>query len=105
MKTIKLMADYQCYPLWHVSPNEFGDIDPRSLPISALLSKELLDWATTYDNTLNWEDPWCSGFENDEAVESFKSQGMKLAEQLRQELGSQFAVTVFLNAGVKQSRS
>jgi len=28
MKMIKLMPDYQCHPLWNVSPGEYGDIDP-----------------------------------------------------------------------------
>ncbi|KES16178.1 hypothetical protein GASC598I20_006050, partial [Gilliamella apicola SCGC AB-598-I20] len=34
MKKIKLMADYECYPLWIDSDNEVGNIDPDSLLIS-----------------------------------------------------------------------
>lgn len=34
MKTIKLMADYDCFPLWKSSPGEVGNIDPEDLPIS-----------------------------------------------------------------------
>ncbi len=34
MKRIKLMADYDCYPLWLDSDDEVGNIDPDVLPIS-----------------------------------------------------------------------
>ncbi|MHC5729637.1 MAG: hypothetical protein ACYTXY_37035 [Nostoc sp.] len=31
---IKLMADYGCYPLWWVSSDKIGNIDPETLPLS-----------------------------------------------------------------------
>jgi hypothetical protein len=45
MKNIKLMADYQCHPLWNMSPGEYGDINPDDLPISQELKDQLNAWA------------------------------------------------------------
>jgi len=105
MKTLKLMADYQCFPLWGASPGEIGNIDPDSLPISISLRDKLLDWADVYDSTLNLEDPATSGFENVDAVEAFKAQGMRLANQMREELGPEFVVLLQMNVCVKTSRT
>lgn len=105
MRLLKLMADYQCYPLWDVSLGQMGDIDPNSLPISALLREQLLDWADVYDRTLNLEDPMISGFASVDAVDDFIAQGMKLADQMRGELGPEFSVLVKINAYVKTSRT
>lgn len=105
MRTLKLMADYQCFPLWEASPGEVGNIDPNSLPISTSLRDQLMDWADVYDSTLNWEDPAISGFVSVDAVEVFKVQGMRLAHQMREELGPEFVVLVKMNASVKTSRT
>ena len=97
MRAIKLMADYQCHPLWGLSPEEFGDIDPESLPISTGLKEALADWARTYDATLNMADPASSGFESEEARARFRQQGELLALQLKEELGPGFRIeTMFI---------
>lgn len=101
MRALKLMADYQCFPLWEASPGEVGNIDPNSLPLSTSLRKQLMDWADVYDSTLNWEDPAISGFASGNAVDEFKAQGMKLADQMREELGPEFIVEVKVRAFVK----
>ena len=46
MNLIKLMADYQCHPLWNLSPGEYGDIDPSNLPTSEGLKQEPAKWAS-----------------------------------------------------------
>lgn len=94
MKNLKLMADYQCHPIWDMSPGMYGDIDPNTLPISADLRQKLADWALVFDETLDTEDPVNSGFKSDEMKAEFKEQGIKLAKQLQQELGSEFVVSV-----------
>ncbi|NUA31394.1 hypothetical protein FCJ59_32490 [Cupriavidus basilensis] len=88
------MADYQCHPIWDMSPGMYGDIDPNTLPISADLRQKLADWARVFDETLDTEDPVNSGFKSDEMKAEFKEQGIKLAKQLKQELGSEFVVSV-----------
>jgi hypothetical protein len=94
MRTIKLMPDYQCFPLWEASPGQVGNIDPKNLPISNDLRTQLIMWAETYDATLNMNDPACSGFQSDEAEAQFKRIGSKLGERLREELGQNFTVKV-----------
>jgi hypothetical protein len=92
MRIIKLMPDYNCFPLWEASPPKVGNIDPSDLPISEELRIELLKWAETFDETLNPGDPASSGFKSDESKEQFRTAGMTLAERLRTELGATFNV-------------
>ena len=88
MRTIKLMADYDCFPLWEASPGVVGNIDPASLPISKALKADLMTWAESYNETLNRDDPAKSGFNIKEAEDQFKLQGKALSERLQAELGS-----------------
>ncbi|MCG7781909.1 hypothetical protein [Lelliottia amnigena] len=92
MKKIKLMADYQCHPLWGMEPDDFGDISPDDLPISLELKNNLHDWAARYDLTLNMDDPASSGFENEMMESVFIEDGRKLAIKLQEELGSSYNV-------------
>ncbi|MFJ4346684.1 hypothetical protein [Pseudomonas sp. NPDC089401] len=92
MKNIKLMADYQCYPLWHMSPDEYGDIDPCELPISEALQVRLLRWAALYNETLDVDYPPNSKFKSEELEREFKQEGERLAESLRNELGPDFSI-------------
>ena len=95
MKKIKLMPDYGCFPIWGMEDDNFGNIDPYSLPISKSLAEELLEWANKYDKTLNIEEPLNSGFENFENIEKeniFKYEGEKLFKTLKLELGDQYTV-------------
>jgi hypothetical protein len=100
MKTIKLMPDYQCCPLWDMTPGEYGDIDPMTLPIPELLQSQLMDWARVYDETLNMEDPANSGFMNADAKDAFEAEGVRLADRLREELGPEFVVELKVRAYV-----
>ena len=92
MKKIKLMPDYGCFPIWGMEDDNFGNIDPYSLPISKSLAEELLEWANKYDKTLNIEEPLNSGFENIEKENIFKYEGEKLFKKLKLELGDQYTV-------------
>lgn len=92
MITLKLMPDYHCYPLWGVDDDNWGNIDPHTLPISARLTDDLIQWASEYDNTLNMEDPLNSGFKNKEEELSFKNKGEKLRKRLESELGNNYSI-------------
>jgi hypothetical protein len=93
MRTIKLMADYQCFPLWEASPGIVGNIDPKDLPISLPLQKRLMAWAEKFDATLNIDDPVNSGFRSEREGVEFRSEGITLAQQLQEELGMRYVVT------------
>ena len=92
IRKIKVMADYQCWPLWEASPGKFGDIDPASLPISDSLRAELLEWKKRFDSILNLDDPASSRFPDAAAEQEFKRMGAALAERLQQELGAGYEV-------------
>ncbi|WGY73050.1 hypothetical protein KEC55_33935 [Burkholderia cepacia] len=94
MRKIKVMADYQCHPLWDMSPGMYGDVDPKTLPISVELQQQLAEWARVFDETLNMLDPANSGFKSTEAEAAFKAKGIQLAEQLQKELGVDFFISV-----------
>lgn len=81
---IKLMADYDCWPLWNVS--EVGNVDPETLPLSAVTRQDLANWAQRYDSILNRDNPLESGFETAEAAAAFNEEGWRLWGCLRQEL-------------------
>lgn len=101
MRLIKLMADYECYPLWEASPGNIGNIDPTSLPISELLANKLMNWAGVYDKTLNYEDPINSGFLNTNELLDFELNGLKLAEKMLEELGPEFSIICLINSSLK----
>ncbi|MGC0154971.1 hypothetical protein ACPRNU_21135 [Chromobacterium vaccinii] len=88
---IKLMADYECYPLWDLSP-EGGDISPGDLPISKCLKEDICKWAARFDATLNRDDPVLSGFDSKEEEGRFSVDGERLAVRLRSELGGEYEV-------------
>ena len=92
MRTIKLMPDYQCHPLWEASPGMVGNIDPATLPISRELVARLAEWARLYDATLNVDDPVQSGFKHDAEKQAFIDVGNRLAEALQAELGDSYLV-------------
>jgi hypothetical protein len=92
MKMIKLMADYQCHPLWCVSTEEVGEVDPEQLPLSNELRIRLAQWARTYDETLDLDSPQDSGFKSEALEAEFQAEGHRLAACLRTELGPDFLV-------------
>lgn len=92
MKTIKLMCDYYCYPLWESTEDGLNNVDPKSLPITENLQKELMAWAETYDAILNRSDPASTAFPSPEAKEKFIQTGLSLAMKLKNMLGKEFKV-------------
>lgn len=92
-KKIKLMADYQCWPLWDM--DEPDNIDPRELPLSDKTIEGLLKWEQSFDAILNWDDPVASGFKSEEAAVAFEQEGIRLWLQLRQELAPDYEVHYF----------
>ena len=90
MTTIKVMADYECWPLW-----KGENLDPDSLPLSMYLREQLAAWAERYDETLLDEYPPDSGFSSESEAEKFVDDGRELANMLALELGKEFTVTYY----------
>lgn len=93
MRVIRVMADYQCFPLWEASPGVVGNIDPCDLPISISLQRDLIGWAETFDATLNIDDPASSGLKTESDIDEFRRRGEALVLQLQEELGGAYLVT------------
>lgn len=94
-KTIKLMADYQCYPLWWDEPELVGNIDPAKLPLSQETLDRLSNWTSAYDATLNQDYPPDSGFGSEEDAQAFEQEGISLWQQLQKELAPDYEVLYF----------
>ncbi len=91
-RRLKLMADYDCHPLWGVSADDLGDVDPAGLPISAELVAALAAWAAEFDATLDRDDPASSGFVDAATAAAFTAQGAALAARLADELGAEWQI-------------
>lgn len=91
-QTIKLMADYQCWPLWWVDDARVGDIDPHDLPLTPRTIARLTTWAATFDATLNWQDPAASVWPSPAARAAFEQEGIALWVRLREELQPDYTV-------------
>ncbi|WP_047302582.1 hypothetical protein [Pseudomonas fluorescens] len=86
MKVVKVMPDYQCFPLRSLSPDSIGNVDPEELPISQELKADLMSWVLKYDDTLDEEYPPDSGFSSEEDEAEFNKKGEHLFERLKVEL-------------------
>lgn len=56
-KRIKVMADYDCHPLWALDEEVYGDIAPGEMNLSPELIGDLEAWAEAYTASLNRDDP------------------------------------------------
>lgn len=93
-KILKLMPDYQCFPLWKTS-GEIGNVNPDELPLTNDLKVALRAWANAYDNTLNQEYPPDSGFASPLEEEAFEAEGKRLWKELQAQLGPEYQVAYY----------
>ena len=93
--TIRMMADYDCYPIWRREHGGTVNVDPATLPINRELAESLMYWAEEYDRTLNRSDPISSGFADPVAENEFYARGEMLARRLASELGDTRQVAYF----------
>lgn len=94
-ETIKLMADYECFPLWKNGEAGTANLDPENLPLSAETKKRLMIWAEWYDSTLNPDDPISSGFADKEDEQAFEEEARNLCKTLRKELNGTHTIIYF----------
>ena len=94
-ETIKLMTDYECFPLWKSGEEGTANLDPENLPLSVETKKRLASWAEWYDSTLNPDDPVSSGFADKEDEQAFEEEGRSLCKILRKELNGAYTVIYF----------
>lgn len=92
-KKIKLMADYDSYPLWDMEDPD--NINPNELPLKQETIQSLLNWSKAYDNILNLDDPASSDFSSEREAEKFEKEGIKLWKRLHEELKENYQVFYF----------
>jgi hypothetical protein len=92
---IKLMADYNCWPLWWWGDHDPDNIDPSTLPLSPETIMRLRRWAAAFSATLNRADPASSDFPSDAAFEAFEAEGEELWHLLREELAPDYTVCYY----------
>ncbi|MGW4890789.1 hypothetical protein ACWEQL_00755 [Kitasatospora sp. NPDC004240] len=96
-RPIKVMADYDCHPLWFTAAEEAGDVSPEDprLGLSAGLAADLTAWAGEFDAILVRDDPASSAFTSEEAERRFDTRGRRLAGRVASELGPTWQVLWF----------
>jgi hypothetical protein len=98
---IKIMSDYQCFPLWKIDDFGVENVSPNELPITEALKEMLMDWQNKYDSTLNMSNPISSGFKSDIEENNFEEQGLEIWQQMLLELGDSYRVKYFsIKSGV-----
>jgi hypothetical protein len=91
---IKLMPDYECWPLWHHGGNQVGNIDPRSIGVSDPLANDLERWADVYESHLDRSDPVSTKW-TDQEQKQFDAEGRGLCRRLAVELRTRYSVFYF----------
>jgi hypothetical protein len=56
-RAIKVMADYDCHPLWALDEDLVGDFPPEDIGVSAELCRDLKEWAQSFNASLDRENP------------------------------------------------
>lgn len=92
---IKIMPDYQCFPLWKIDDTGGENLNPKELPITKDLMGNLINWQNKYDATLNMSDPITSGFKNETEEIDFEKQGIKIWKQMMEEIGDIYQIKYF----------
>ena len=84
-RRIKVMADYQCYPLWAMDEGKIGCFAPNHLGVSWELENALWNWASDFDMSLNDEDP-AQSLWSDERHRQHIEEGLAIARRIKGEL-------------------
>jgi hypothetical protein len=90
VRHLKVMPDYQCWPLWDV--DEPDNVDPASLGITPALQARLRAWAELFEEGFDWDDPGNSPPRPPAWQEAFDAEGRRLVADLQVELGDGVAV-------------
>jgi hypothetical protein len=54
---VKVMAEYQCDPLWSIDEDLYGCFAPADLGLSPELVADFQSWSDAYDNSYDADDP------------------------------------------------
>jgi hypothetical protein len=83
-RRIRLLADYQCAPLWALDDRLFGEVHPEDLGLSQALVRDLRAWAAEYTDSFSREPPVMSNW-TDAQYEAHARASHPLARRLARE--------------------
>jgi hypothetical protein len=92
---IRVMAEYECFPVWIIRGTETLNPPPEDLGVGQDLAADLRRWAADFDSTFNPDDPLSSGFQEANDEEEFNERGRGLAHRVAAAVGSEFQVAYF----------
>ena len=88
----RLMITYE----YTVSPvravDDINYFEPDELPLSLETIAQLSAWDVAFQATYQQDDPLASGFPDEKAEERWKKEGVKIWQQIQNELGSEYEV-------------
>jgi hypothetical protein len=94
-RLLKLMTDYDAFPLWELFEDGVRNVSPDELPLSGELRAALVSWAAAYDGTLDPDDPALSGFASPAEEDAFEAEGRRLCQELQAQLGPAYQVVYY----------
>lgn len=102
---LRLMAEFDCFPLWKQTTDGVENIAPASLAVSPELQRDINAWANAWQATFNRSDPLASGFTSALDEVRFDEAGRELWARLQKELRSDFEVSYFSPLGSQEETS
>ena len=92
VRQIKLMTEYNYFPLWDLETGE--NLYEEDLPLSIDLTIKLNNLADSYNKIIDWENPSNSSFKSEEEELQFYTRLFLLGCELQEELGDNYKVLV-----------
>lgn len=83
-RSVKVMADYDCHPLWALDPGVVGNFAPEDLGLSEELARDLNEWAAAFNSFLDRDNP-AESLASPQQHSAHESQGRQLAIRLARE--------------------
>lgn len=89
MPRLRVVADYDCWPIW----DEEGEMNqPSDYPLSQEIIDRFAKWQAQYNSLLNLADPSAIGFKTNEEALAFEGEGRELAQRMQEELGAAYTI-------------
>jgi len=82
MQQFRVMAEYECHPIWRDDADGVSNIAPDDLALPGGLASRLNQWAMTFEETFAVSDPPHSGFADAVSRDQFYERGLALAREL-----------------------
>jgi len=83
---VKLMAEYDCSPIWIIKEDSIENPSINELVLSDDVKEKLLIWIELFEGTLNESYPPDSGFKDMDSLNDFEDKAQEIVNDLKSEL-------------------